>query len=119
MLESPAGEQVAAAIAGIRLIAPDLLDAEVMSALRSQVMSHRICEARALEALDRLAAMLIKRIPYRTLMPMAWELRHNVSAYDARYVVMARIHGATLITADGRLARAPRLGVGVRNVGNG
>lgn len=119
LLERPAGEQVAAVIAGRRLIAPDLLDAEVMSALRSQIMSRRIDEAQALEALDRLAAMPISRIPYRPLIRSAWQHYQNVSVYDALYVALARANDATLITADRRLARAPGLGVVVRNVGSG
>ncbi len=117
LLERPAGERVAAAIAGRRLIAPDLLDAEVMSALRGQVMSRRIDEARALEALDRLATMPIQRIPYRPLMPSAWQHYQNVSSYDALYVALAQANDATLLTADRRLARAPGLGVAVVDVG--
>ncbi len=118
LLESPAGAQVAAVIAGARLIAPELLDAEVMSALRSQALHGEIDEARALQAMADLAAMPIERIPYRPLLPMAWEYYQNVTTYDALYVAAAQVHNASILTCDGRLSRAPAgvLGVAVRNV---
>lgn len=120
LLERPAGVQVAAIIAGAgRLIAPDLFDAEVMSALRGQVMSQRIDEARALQAMADLAAMPIERIPYRPLLQLAWQYYQNVTTYDALYVAAAQVHNAPILTCDGRLSRAPAgvLGVVVRNVG--
>ena len=121
LLERPAGAGVAAVIAGARLIAPATLDAEVMSALRSLVLQGVIDEARAIKALADLAAMPVERIPYRPLLPLAWQYYHNVTAYDALYVAVARVYNAPIITCDGHLARAPAgvLGVTVRNVGVG
>ncbi len=121
LLQSDKGTLVAAIIDGKRLIAPDLLDAEVMSSLRGLVLRQEIEEARALTALADLAAMPIERIPYRPLLPLAWRYYHNVTAYDALYVALAETYGATVVTVDGHLARAPAgvLGVTVRNVGVG
>ncbi len=121
LLQSDKGALVAAIIDGKRLIAPDLLDAEVMSSLRGLVLRQEIDEARALIALADLAAMPIERIPYRPLLPLAWRYYHNVTTYDALYVVAAQVHDATIITCDGHLSRAPAgvLGVAVRNVGVG
>jgi len=52
-----------------------------------------------------------RRDPIPPLLAEAWELRHNVTQRDALYVVLARRLGAALWTADGRLARAPDLGI--------
>ena len=119
LLERPAGARVAAAIAGARLIAPDTLDSEVMSALRSRVLQGLINEAQAFTALADLDAMPVERISSRTLIPMAWGYYHNITAYDALYIAAAKTHGATVLTSDGHLTRAPAsvLDVPVRNVG--
>ena len=119
LLESDVGLQVAALIDGARLVAPEMLDAEVLSVLRRKVQMQEISEARALEALARLGDMPVERVSHRTLTRAAWELRHNVSAYDALYVAIAQQRGATLLTFDGPLTRAPAsvLGVTVRSVG--
>ena len=97
------------------LIAPELLDAEVLSALRRAVLGGRLDEARALAALDDLTDWPLDRIPNRTLARLAWRHLHNVSAYDAFYIAAARAHNAALLTADGRLSRAPGLGVVVQH----
>ena len=121
LLETDVGLQVAALIAGARLIAPEMLDAEVLSALRRKAQAQDIAEATAVDALARLEAMPVERVSHRTLTRAAWALRHNVSAYDALYVAVAQARGATLLTFDGPLTRAPAsvLGITVRNVGIG
>ncbi len=119
LLESELGWEVAALIAGVRLLAPEMLDAEALSALRQRALGGHITDAEALRALDKLSDWPVERVSHRTLTRVAWEFRHNVSAYDALYVAVARNYGATLITADRRLARAPGLGVVVRDVGGG
>ena len=119
LLERPAGARVAAVITGARLIAPETLDAEVMSALRSRVLQGAIDEARAVKALDDPEAMAVERISSRPLIPLAWGYYHNITAYDALYVAAAKVYGATVLTSDGHLTRAPAsvLDVAVRNVG--
>ena len=121
LLETDVGLQVAALIAGARLIAPEMLDAEVLSTLRRKVQAQDIAEDTAVDALAKLEDMTVERVSHRTLTRAAWALRHNVSAYDALYVAIARERGATLLTFDGPLTRAPMsvLGVTVRNVGIG
>lgn len=119
LLETDVGLRVAGLIAGARLIAPEMLDAEVLSALRRNVQAQEISEATALDALTKLEVLPIERVSHRTLTHTAWALRHNVSAYDALYVAIAQERGATLLTYDGPLSRAPAsvLDVPVRNVG--
>ena len=119
LLDTEIGSQVSELIADAQLIAPEMLDAEVLSVLRRLVQAQEISEARALEALAKLEDMPVERVSHRTLTRTAWELRHNVSAYDALYVAIAQERGATLLTFDGPLTRAPAsvLGVAVRRVG--
>lgn len=118
VLETDVGLKVAELIDGARLIAPEMLDAEVLSALRRKVREE-ISEATALDALTNLQDMPIERVSHQTLTRAAWALRHNVSAYDALYVALSQERGATLLTYDGPLSRAPAsvLGITVRNVG--
>ena len=116
LLKTPVGRAMADLIERAALIAPELLDAEVLSALRGAVLGGHLDEARALAALDDLADWPLDRIPNRALARLAWRHLHNVSAYDAFYVAAARAHNATLLTADGRLSRAPGLGVVVQHV---
>ena len=98
------------------LLAPELLDAEVLAVLRREVLSGRLAEARAREAVNDLRDWGVERLPHRLLLHAAWELRGHVTAYDALYVAAARQRGATLITADGPLSRSPALGIVVHNV---
>ena len=116
LLKTPIGLALADLVERAALIAPELLDAEVLSALRGAVLGGRLDEGLALTALDELAAWPVDRLPNRTLARLAWRHLHNVSAYDALYVAAARAHDAILLTADGRLSRAPGLGVVVQHV---
>ncbi|MBF8299012.1 MAG: PilT protein domain protein, partial [Dehalococcoidia bacterium] len=57
-------------------------------------------------ALADFISMAIQRYPHTPLLPRVWELKANVTAYDAAYIALAEDLGATLLTRDGRLARA-------------
>ena len=116
LLKTPLGLALAELVERASLIAPELLDAEVLSVLRRAALGGRLEEGRALAALDDLAVWPVDRLPNRTLARLAWRHLHNVSAYDALYVAAARAHDATLLTADGRLSRAPGLGIVVQHV---
>jgi predicted nucleic acid-binding protein len=116
LLKTPIGLALADLVDRAALIAPELLDAEVLSALRGAVLGGRLDERLALTALDDLAAWPVDRLPNRALARLAWRHLHNVSAYDALYVAAAHVHEATLLTADGRLSRAPGLGVVVQHL---
>jgi predicted nucleic acid-binding protein len=101
---------------GAVLAAPELLDVEVLQVLRRLDLSGAIPSSRA-DLLDSLSALRIRRYPYGSLLPEIWALRHNISAYDAAYVALARQLNATLVTRDQKLAQAlsqmPELSVGV------
>ena len=73
-------------------------------------------EARARGSLGDLRDWPMRRLPHGPLLHAAWDLRHNLSAYDALYAAAARLHDATVLTADGPLSRAPRMGIMVENV---
>ena len=116
LLRTPLGLKVAEAMEGAVLLAPELLDVEVLSVLRRAVLRRELTEERALRAIDDLMDWPIDRISHTSLAWAAWQYRNNVTAYDAFYVAAARLSDAPLITADGPLARAPSLGIVVENV---
>ena len=89
--------------------APDLVDVETVAVLRQRWIAKDISDRRFKAALDDLLALPIIRYPTGPLMVRAYELRANVTAYDAAYVALAEGLGWTLLTADGRLARAPAI----------
>lgn len=86
---------------------PHLADSEVTQALRSQVLRGTADERHARDALLRWARLGIRRLPVVGLLERVWELRQNVSAYDACYVALAEAMSCPLHTADARLATAP------------
>lgn len=98
------------------MIAPALLDVEVLSVLRRAVLHKGLAEARAWMALEDLRDWPIDRVPHTVLIEEAWRHRHNVSAYDAFYVAVARLYEAPLLTTDGPLSRAPVPGIEIRNL---
>jgi predicted nucleic acid-binding protein len=101
---------------GAFIFAPELLGVEVLSILRRAVLRQQLAEQRAGFALEDLLAWPIDRITHTALVREAWQYRHNVSAYDALSVAAARVYDASLLTADGPLARAPALGIVVQNI---
>jgi len=95
--------------------APHLLDVEVASAMRRAVMKGIITQKRAEVALGDLRDMLIARYWHTPLLTRIWELRQNLTAYDACYLALAEALNATLLTCDAALASA-RLHRGVVEV---
>jgi predicted nucleic acid-binding protein len=91
---------------GDALFAPAHLDAEIVSALRGMARSHPGLEEAVPSALAHLAGFPIRRMPLSPLLERMWELRHNITAYDAAYVALAERLDAVLITCDARLAAA-------------
>ena len=90
-----------------RLAAPDLVDVETVSVLRRRLRAGDLTARRFSVAVDDLADLPMLRLPTLPLMRRAYELRANVTADDATYVALAEQLDWVLLTADGRLARAP------------
>lgn len=96
-------------------IAPHLIDSEVTHVLRRLVVQRLLSEEQGALALDGFTALSLRRFPADWLRPRMWQLRHNLSTYDATYVALAEMTGATaLLTTDARLANAPGLQCAVR-----
>jgi predicted nucleic acid-binding protein len=91
---------------GQDLAAPELIDLEVVSVLRRQLAVGKLDTRRALLALDDPLDLPVQRAPHRALPRRCWELRYNLSVYDAAYVALAEALDTLLVTADARLANA-------------
>jgi predicted nucleic acid-binding protein len=89
--------------------APEVIDLEVANAWRRELLAGNISEDRSRLGLDDLADLPLVRMSHRPLMHRIWELRHNLTPYDAAYVALAEILDVTLLTVDGRSTRAPSL----------
>lgn len=95
------------------LHAPHLIDVEFQHALRRLVVSGTISDDRAADARMDLADLTIMRYPHMSLADRMWELRHNVTAYDAAFLALAEALRAPLVTYDARLARVRGHGASV------
>jgi predicted nucleic acid-binding protein len=88
------------------LHAPHLIDVEVTQVLRRYAASGRVEPGRCRDALDDLVDFPLDRYPHDLLLRRVWELRHNITAYDAVYVALAEALNAPLLTRDRRIAAA-------------
>lgn len=104
--DGPDGDQARARLRGERLVLPELADLEIVSVLRRQIRAGAIDTRRAGLALEDLAALPAWRAPHRPLLARCWELRDNLTVYDAAYVALAEAMQATLLTGDRRLSGA-------------
>jgi predicted nucleic acid-binding protein len=109
LLQTPSGAAISKQISssGEKLYAPHLVDVEVCQVLRRYVANGTLDAPRAEEALRDLADLRMYRYPHVPLLRRAWELRGNLTAYDAMYVALAEALDAILLTRDGKLAAAP------------
>ncbi|WP_448577470.1 type II toxin-antitoxin system VapC family toxin [Thermaurantiacus sp.] len=85
---------------------PHLIDVEIAQVIRRYAANREIDEVRGREALADLADFPLRRYPHDLLLPRIWELRANITAYDATYVALAEALDAPLLTSDRRLASA-------------
>ncbi len=108
LLPSDAAGTVAARLfdSGDSLAAPYLIDVETAQVLRRYARAEEIDGQHGREAMADLADMPIRRYPHDMLLPRVWDLRHNLTAYDAVYVALAEVLDAPLVTRDRRLAGA-------------
>jgi predicted nucleic acid-binding protein len=105
--DSAAGRRARARLGGERLVAPYVLDLELVATLRHLALAGAVGEHQLAVAVKRAAALRIRRMLHVPLLPRIWALRHNLTPYDAAYVALAEAMDAPLLTADARLAGAP------------
>jgi len=91
---------------GQTLHAPHLIDLEVAQVIRSYSANGEIDSERGRAALADLAEFPLRRYPHDFLLPRIWDLRRNLTAYDAAYVALAEALETPLLTRDKRLAAA-------------
>ncbi|MEP7345671.1 MAG: type II toxin-antitoxin system VapC family toxin [Gemmatimonadaceae bacterium] len=96
---------------------PALIDLEVAQVLRRYVARREVTPARATLALDLLIGFPMQRYTHEPLLTRIWELRENLTAYDAAYVALAEGLRAPLVTCDARLANAPGIRASVELFG--
>lgn len=86
---------------------PSVFDAEVLSALRGLVRGGKFAGAAAAELVADLPVLPVDRWHMAPLLPRMWELRENLTPYDAAYVALAELTGSVLITGDKRITASP------------
>ena len=109
LLQTPAAQNIKARISkpGVTLHAPHLIDVELAQALRRLAANKHVDAQRCQIALTDWLAFPVHRYAHDVLIPRAWDLRANMTAYDAVYVALAEALSAPLITHDNRLSNAP------------
>jgi predicted nucleic acid-binding protein len=103
------GEWATQALRGADLLAPSIVGFEAANIIRRHDLAGVVSADQAAQAHADLLDLPIEQWPYELLAPRAWELRHNLSVYDASYVALAELTRATLVTLDRRIGGAPGL----------
>jgi predicted nucleic acid-binding protein len=103
------GQWVTETIAGSDLVAPSLVEFESANIIRRHELAGIVSTDQTAQAHADLLDLAIEPWPYELLAARAWELRHNLSSYDASYVALAELIGAVLVTLDERIGGAPGL----------
>lgn len=114
--ETADGALARAALRGQALVAPEVIDLEVAGVLRRQAAADLIEVRRAEVALADLRDLPLRRVAHLGMLERCWELRRDVTVYDAAYVALAELLGVVLMTGDERVTRAPGLRCQVRLV---
>jgi predicted nucleic acid-binding protein len=116
ILSTPTGDALTGRLAADEIVVPDILDADVASAIRRACRLGRMSEHEAAGRLDVLVDWPVTRLASRFLLRGTRRWWPNVSVHDALYLAAAEASGSRVLTCDGRLARAPGLGVRVEDV---
>ncbi len=103
----PDGVRFRQRLHGEQIATPDLLRVEVVSVIRRQLHVGTIDVTQAEQALVDLLELPLAVYPTAPLLLRCWQLRDNLTAYDACYIALAETLGCSLLTADTRLSRAP------------
>ena len=113
------GRQARERLADETLVAPELVDLEVVSVWRRHVAAKLMPARRAASAVADLADLPLRRSSHQPLLQRIWELRHVVTPYDAAYIALAEALDVVLVTADTRLSRASGVHCEIEVVGEG
>jgi len=105
----PDGRWASTTLGGADLLAPSLLGFETANVIRRHERGGLVGADQAAQAHADMLDLAIELWPYELLAGRAWQLRRNLSIYDAAYVALAELAGATLVTLDRRIGRAPGL----------
>ena len=105
----PDGRWATDALTGADIAAPSLVTFESANIIRRHELAGLVSADQAAQAHADLLDLAIEQWPYELLASRAWALRQNLSSYDAAYVALAELTGATLVTLDKSIARAPGL----------
>jgi predicted nucleic acid-binding protein len=103
----PDGRWVTQAVESGEIAAPTLVTYETANVIRRHELAGQISPDQSAQAHADLLDLAIELWPYELLATRAWELRLNLSVYDASYVALAEVADLTLVTLDKRLAKAP------------
>lgn len=103
----PDGQWVTEALSGAELLAPALAVFEAANIIRRYDVAGHVSADQAAQAHADLLDLAIEHWPYELLAKRAWQLRQNLSIYDASYVALAELADATLVTIDRRISGAP------------
>ena len=112
--DSPAADLLADSDAVFQV--PSIFDVEVLSALRGLVRGGKYDRAAAADLVADLAILPVERWHMSPLLPRIWQLRENLTPYDAAYVALAELTGAVLLTGDERITAAPSTSCEIRIV---
>jgi predicted nucleic acid-binding protein len=112
VLQTAKGAEIEARIfrkAGVAplLHAPHLIDVEVVQVLRKHVAKRFLSEVRGETAMQDFLQIPLRRYPHSILLPRVWEVRKNLTSYDAVYVALAEALEMPLLTCDASIADAP------------
>lgn len=105
----PDGRWATGALSNTDLAAPSLLAFEAANIIRRQELAGLITVDQSAQAHADLLDLAIEQWPYELLAARAWQLRENLTAYDASYVALAELLGVTLVTLDRGIGSAPDL----------
>ena len=118
LLATPASDEIRRRLfrSGETLHAPHLLDVEVLQVLRRYAARGVLSSERGAEAVGDFVSLPIERYTHELLVERIWDLRANLTAYDAAYVSLAELLRALLVTRDARLAKAARVSTAIECV---
>lgn len=105
----PDGRWATDALCGTDLAAPHLLTFEAANIIRRHELAALITADQAAQAHADLLDLAVEQFPYFLLVPRAWQLRRNLTSYDASYVALAELLDVALVTLDRGIVRAPDL----------